>query len=92
VIRATIDSFVFNDLVKKVRIGKTGEAYILNTEGVLQTDRRSGGNLMAKPSENLSIPESKLDIQTFTQKNESGCWWYGWKKLMRSAIFIPHFI
>jgi len=70
VIRATIDSFVFNDLVKKVRIGKTGEAYILNTEGVLQTDRRSGGNLMAKPSENLSIPESKLDIQTFTQKNE----------------------
>ncbi len=72
VIRATIDSFVFNDLVKKVRIGKTGEAYILNTDGVLQTDRRSGGNLMAKPSESLSIPESKLDVQTFNQKNERG--------------------
>ncbi len=71
-IRATIDSFVFNDLVKKVRIGKTGEAYILNTDGVLQTDRRSGGNLMAKPSESLSIPESKLDVQTFNQKNERG--------------------
>ncbi len=72
VIRATIDSFVFNDLVKKVRIGKTGEAYILNTEGVLQTDRRSGGNLMDKPSEKLNVPESKLDIQTFNEANLKG--------------------
>ncbi len=72
VIRATIDSFVFNDLVKKVRVGKTGEAYILNTEGVLQTDRRSGGNLMDKPSEALNVPESKTDIQTFHESNIKG--------------------
>ncbi|MBW1769032.1 MAG: cache domain-containing protein, partial [Deltaproteobacteria bacterium] len=31
VIRATIDTYMFNDLVKKVRIGRTGESYILNT-------------------------------------------------------------
>jgi len=46
VIRATIDTQIFNDLVKKVRIGKTGEAYLLDTEGVFQTERRSGGSLM----------------------------------------------
>jgi len=46
VVRATIDTYMFNDLVKKVRIGKTGEAYILNVEGIFQTERRSGGNLM----------------------------------------------
>jgi CBS domain-containing protein len=33
VIRATIDSHIFNDLVKKVRIGKTGEAYLLDDQG-----------------------------------------------------------
>lgn len=51
VIRATIDTVMFNDLVKNVRIGKTGEAYILNRDGILQTERRSGGNLMEKDPE-----------------------------------------
>jgi two-component system, NtrC family, sensor kinase len=46
VIRATIDSYMFSDMVKKVRIGKTGEAYLLNREGVFQTERRSGGNIL----------------------------------------------
>ena len=34
VVRATIDMYMFNDLVESVRIGRTGEAYILNAEGV----------------------------------------------------------
>ncbi|MBU3916356.1 cache domain-containing protein, partial [bacterium] len=46
VIRATIDTQLFNALVEQVSIGKTGEAYILNEDGVLQTSRRSGGELM----------------------------------------------
>lgn len=48
IIRATIDTFLFNDLVKKIRIGATGEAYLLNAAGILQTERRSGGDLMGK--------------------------------------------
>ena len=48
VIRATIDSQFFNDLVKNVRIGKTGEAYLLNSAGVFQTEQRSGGHLMER--------------------------------------------
>ena len=39
VIRATIDTHVFNELVEKVRIGKTGEAYLVNAQGIFQTDR-----------------------------------------------------
>ena len=46
VLRATIDTFFFTELVKNVRIGRSGEAYIINADGILQTDRRSGGNLM----------------------------------------------
>ncbi len=48
VLRATIDTLVFSHKVEQVRLGKTGEAFILNSEGVLQTERRSGGNLMEK--------------------------------------------
>ena len=46
VLRATIDSQTFNRLVSGVEIGTTGEAYIINLNGVLQTTRRSGGNLL----------------------------------------------
>jgi two-component system NtrC family sensor kinase len=45
-LRATIDTFYFNDLVEGIRIGRTGEAYIVNRQGVLQTQRRSGGHIM----------------------------------------------
>lgn len=46
VLRATIDSQTFNTLVGGVEIGQTGEAFIMNREGVLQTTRRSDGNLL----------------------------------------------
>ena len=45
-LRATIDTYYFNDLVENIRIGQTGEAYIINADGVLQTRRRSGGQVM----------------------------------------------
>ena len=68
VIRATVDSQRFNTLVRQIRIGKTGEAYLLNRQGVLQTDRRSGGNLMETPRETLPpVPESTL-IHTFIHR------------------------
>jgi two-component system NtrC family sensor kinase len=65
VIRATIDTQIFNDLVKKVRIGKTGEAYLLDTDGVFQTERRSGGSLMGKDPDRLKYGPVHDGIKTF---------------------------
>jgi len=42
VLRATIDTLFFDTLVSGVRMGRTGEAYILNQGGLAQTARRSG--------------------------------------------------
>ncbi|MBU0985865.1 MAG: two-component sensor histidine kinase [Proteobacteria bacterium] len=72
VIRATIDSFMFNNLVKRVRIGKTGEAYILNADGILQTERRSGGNLMTKPPDNIEYPAASIGIKSFMNTDATG--------------------
>jgi two-component system NtrC family sensor kinase len=72
VIRATIDTLTFNDLVKKVRIGKTGESYILNREKIFQTERRSGGNLMNKDSDDIEYPEYHNGIKTFLGKDSVG--------------------
>ena len=72
VIRATIDTITFCDLVGNVRVGKTGEAYILNREGVLQTQRRSGGNLMEPDQDAADLLGSHTDIRTFLKSSLSG--------------------
>jgi len=45
-LRATIDSEVFNALVQSLRTGKTGDAFLLNRENRLQTPSRFGGGLL----------------------------------------------
>lgn len=72
ILRATIDTQMFTDLVEKVRIGKTGEAYLLNMEGVLQTNLRSGKKLMEKTSEPVRYPDTENEIRTFIDKNNDG--------------------
>ena len=72
VVRATIDTSVFSQVVEGIRIGKTGEAYLLNIEGRFQTQRRSGGELMAKdPDLSASLP-IHVGVQTFTNKDAVG--------------------
>ena len=72
VIRATIDTITFCDLVGNVRVGKTGEAYILNREGVLQTQRRSGGNLMEPDQDAADLLGSHTGIRTFLKSSLNG--------------------
>lgn len=42
ILRATIDFLAFNSLVENLRIGSTGSALIINSEGEFQTRPRSG--------------------------------------------------
>ncbi|WP_319409685.1 ATP-binding protein [uncultured Desulfosarcina sp.] len=70
IIRATVDSQRFNNRVRQIRIGKTGEAYLLNRSGVLQTDRRSGGNLMETPREKIPLPLKGREIHTFIHRED----------------------
>ena len=65
IIRATIDTHIFNNMVEKVRIGKTGEAYIINKEGILQTERRSGGGLMTQDPEYPAYKDYHQGIRLF---------------------------
>lgn len=72
VIRATIDTQIFNDLVKKVHIGETGEAYLLDAEGVFQTERRSGGALMKKDPDRPQYGPVHDGIKTFIDSDVHG--------------------
>jgi len=72
VIRATIDTYMFSDMVKKVRIGKTGEAYLLSREGIFQTERRSGGNILEHDPDFAKYIKDDSGINTFISRDFQG--------------------
>lgn len=81
VIRATVDSQRFNAMVRQIRIGQTGEAYLINRQGILQTDRRSGPHLMEPLSDPLPPPSAGDTITSFIHREKDGtaflyatCW------------------
>ena len=72
VLRATIDTLFFDTLVSKVRIGRTGEAYIVNKNGIAQTERRSGGlRILDSDPDHSGYPVSERDIQTFVKTDSA---------------------
>jgi two-component system NtrC family sensor kinase len=46
ILRATIDSDVFNNLVRQAQVGASGDAFIVNSEGYYQTPSRFSGSVM----------------------------------------------
>ncbi|MFH0729151.1 MAG: ATP-binding protein [Pseudomonadota bacterium] len=71
ILRATIDTQTFNDLVAAVKIGKTGEAYLVNTAGLFQTQRLSNSNLMEKDPNFTRYPDQSEKVQTFIAKDHT---------------------
>ncbi|MBU2548314.1 MAG: two-component sensor histidine kinase [Proteobacteria bacterium] len=72
ILRATIDTSIFKNVVEKIRVGKTGEAYILNMEGRFQTQRRSGGDLMSKDPTLETMPPVNLAVESTVRKDAQG--------------------
>jgi two-component system, NtrC family, sensor kinase len=56
ILRATIDPDIFSRIVQAAHIGRTGDAYLLNEEGILQSRPRFGGNILER---------TRLDIALF---------------------------
>ncbi|MBF0398075.1 MAG: two-component sensor histidine kinase [Desulfobacterales bacterium] len=48
ILRATIDSNVFNSLVQGAQVGEKGDAYLVNSDSVLQTPSRFGSQVLSK--------------------------------------------
>jgi len=63
ILRATVDTEVFRSLVENVRIGKTGEVFVLNDEGIYQTSPRSTGKIMERAAMPLEPYHEGIKIQ-----------------------------
>ena len=84
ILRATIDFVAFNDLVKNIRIGETGFAYILNREGTFQTKPFFDITLKNEPYRDfLKIKEDDpRKVHIVERKDDSG------NKIIYMASFL----
>ncbi len=55
ILRATIDSDAFNLFVREAKVGQTGDAFIINREGVFQTKPRFDGKILVESGLNPSL-------------------------------------
>ncbi len=62
ILRATIDSDVFNWLVRSAQLGQRGDAYIVNREGKYQTPPRFGGDILSMSGLNLKKAPREISV------------------------------
>jgi two-component system, NtrC family, sensor kinase len=65
ILRATIQNEFLSSLLENIKIGDTGEVFLLNYLGVFQTNPRTGGKLMTN---------SDLPIERFTEESGILAW------------------
>lgn len=80
ILRATIDSEIFNRLVKTAQIGKTGEAYIINRKGIYQTSPRFHGRILEDSNFDISFLEKGVATAESSINGGSKCYAGVWFK------------
>jgi len=71
ILRATIDTEAFRSLVENVRIGKTGEVYLLNQDGLYQTIPRFNGEIMSRADFPMEPYHQGTRIRTLEGKGKN---------------------
>jgi len=71
ILRATINTQVFRALVENVRIGETGEVYLVSAQGLYQTTPRFGGSIMDR-ADVMVAPFGETVTVDINKKNQAG--------------------
>jgi len=72
ILRATIDSDAFSKVVESVRVGETGEAFLLNRKGQFQTRHQGKWDLLDTAPQFEHYLRPVYGVQTFIQENSGG--------------------
>jgi len=70
VLRATLDTERFKDLLSHLEVSGLGDAFIINRQGILQTPSRHYGKVLDKIS--MAVPKYSQKTLVFEDKNPDG--------------------
>ncbi|MEW6110660.1 MAG: ATP-binding protein [Thermodesulfobacteriota bacterium] len=68
ILRATINSDIIDNMVRRAQVGRKGDAFIINRENVLQTTPRFNGKVLGKPN----APNFSAVVDTIVERADSG--------------------
>ena len=68
VLRAALDPAQFNELLAQFEVGKTGDAFVINRQGVLQTPSRYYGAALNKTQ--IQVPQYSARAQVIKHPND----------------------
>lgn len=72
ILRATIDTEALDSMLAGITIDKTGEVFLLNTEGYYQTTTKSGGQIMERSAFDMSSFPGESGIEIFENADSDG--------------------
>ncbi len=80
ILRATIATEALSSLLEGITIGKTGEVFLLNPEGVYQTAPKQGGKIMERSDLPINVFIRESGIERISTKNGPKIVAYSWLK------------
>ncbi|MCK8601596.1 sensor histidine kinase [Desulfoferrobacter suflitae] len=80
ILRATIDTEIFDAMVKAAQVGKRGDAYVVNREGILQTAPRFAGHLLGKIESPHTSQFSGIHVEEMQMNGETALFSTTWLK------------
>lgn len=80
ILRATVDTEIFDSMVKAAQVGQKGDAYVLNKDGILQTPPRFGGQLLEKLPHFEVSKFSGARVEEMTVNGENDLYGMTWLK------------
>ncbi|MDY6854481.1 MAG: ATP-binding protein [Thermodesulfobacteriota bacterium] len=70
ILRATIDPGILKEIVRSAQIGRTGDAYLINRDGIFQTQPRFAGKILSQSNLKTSLFGKR--VTTVELKNDQG--------------------
>ena len=71
ILRATINTNVFRSLVENIRIGESGEVYLVNGEGLYQTNPRFGGAIMERAEIAVEYFDEPVKVNVYEKDTQN---------------------
>ncbi|MFO7557256.1 MAG: ATP-binding protein [Desulfobacterales bacterium] len=89
ILRATIDPEVMGKIVRSAQIGKTGDAYLINRDGIYQTQPRFQGLILSKSDLDTNLFGGRVTVAELKKgKGESFLYAGSWLKDSKWLLII----
>jgi two-component system, NtrC family, sensor kinase len=92
ILRATVDTEFLASLIGNIKIGETGEVFLLNGEGIYQTNPQFGGKIMDKSALSMTTFDGESGVRILEASQAGGGQNYPSRVIGYAWLREPHWV